>query len=37
MNLPHELINWFLYSEIVDSYEVYLTLTVENYMLRVPS
>ena len=27
IHLPHELINWFLYGEIVDGYEVYLILT----------
>ena len=36
-SLPCELINWFLYGEIVDGYEVYLILTVEDYVFRVPS
>ena len=36
INLPHELINWFLYGEIVDRYEVYLILTVENYYVQSP-
>ena len=37
INLPHELINWFLYGEIIDRYQVYLILTAENYIFRVPS
>ena len=37
INLPHELINWFLYGEIIDWYQVYLILTAENYLFRVPS
>ena len=37
IDLPQELINWFLYGEIVDGYELYLILTVENYVFRVPS
>ena len=37
INLPHELINWFLYGEIIDRYQVYSILTPENYIFRVPS
>ena len=37
INLLGELINWFLYGEIVDGYEVYLILTIENYVFKVPS
>ena len=37
INLPYSLGNWFLYGEIVDGCEIYLILTVENYIFRVPS
>ena len=37
INLTCEFINWFLYGKIVDGYDIYLILTVENYVFRVPN
>ena len=37
ISLPYKLVNWCLYNEIVDWCEVYLILTIENYIFRVLS
>ena len=35
ISLPYSFINWFLYDENVDGYEIYFLLIVEQYMFRV--